>query len=87
MLGAEVLIGLASLMCTRNDPRADLSLIGLDIGLLFGLLFGVLFLLNDCRSSGGIAGGLVDDEFTGCGEDDDSLAGEEPLLTRLISLP
>ncbi|MFM7483691.1 MAG: hypothetical protein ACKN9M_10500 [Burkholderiaceae bacterium] len=45
MLGAEVLIGLASLMCTRNDPRADLSLIGLDIGLLFGLLFGVLFLL------------------------------------------
>ena len=47
----------------------------------------VNFLLNDCRSSRGIAGGRVDDEFTGCGEDDDSRAGEEPLLTRLTTSP
>jgi hypothetical protein len=51
VVGAEVLIGLVSLICTRIDPRGDWNLVGLEIGLtliavwvgvLMGELFGVL---------------------------------------------
>ncbi|MEK0436019.1 MAG: hypothetical protein RL369_2068 [Pseudomonadota bacterium] len=41
MVGAEVLIGLVSLICTRIDPRGDWNLVGLEIGLTVGLLTAV----------------------------------------------
>ena len=61
MVGAEVLIGLVSLICTRIDPRGDWNLVGLEIGLtliavwvgvLMGELFGVLNPMDALAANG-----------------------------------